>query len=319
MSSGRVGHGVRGRGGGKTPQLPRHALPSRWAAAASCPRATEHARRELLVATPAAGGTTRGPAWPRPAARLLQTRLPAWASYGAAAHPLRWPSLPSGMCSTIFSASSCLRMCRAMAPEPVANFSGLVPRCARPPKIFLKAPTPTSPRKYTRRAIAAAQHAQQRRVSHQAGRVRMVACPAHPTYQPTLLRDRKAARAGLAEGGRVPRRAGPGRQRSAGSSHSPAQAEGAVLHRLDATGGGRVARGPRPTCADVVPVLVVRRKLLEGSSLDKVGPLGNLDLADTLQVRSIGDDEVLRRHVLDGDATRALLRHPDLLRGGVLP
>ena len=40
VSSGRVGHGVRGRGGGKTPQLPRHKLPSRWAAAASCPRAT---------------------------------------------------------------------------------------------------------------------------------------------------------------------------------------------------------------------------------------------------------------------------------------
>ena len=83
----------------------------------------------------------------------------------------------------------------------------------------------------------------------------MVACPAHPAYQPTLLRDRKAGRAGLAEGGRVPRRAGPGRQRSASSSHSPAQVEGAVLRLSAAVEGGGAGKA---TTAARAPVAFFR-------------------------------------------------------------
>jgi len=52
-----------------------------------------------------------------------------------------------GTFSTILSASSCLRMWRAIEPDPVENFSRIVPRICRPPKIFLKAPTPTPPRR----------------------------------------------------------------------------------------------------------------------------------------------------------------------------
>jgi hypothetical protein len=98
--------------------------------------------------------------------------------------------LPSGTFSRIFSTSSCFKMWRAIEPEPLADFSGRVPRLLRPPNTFLKAPTPAPPRMYTRRAIAAArtgqgtmcQHmnpgdAQHTGVAHTSSQ-RHVACPA---------------------------------------------------------------------------------------------------------------------------------------------
>eukprot|EP00962_Isochrysis_galbana_P012615 scaffold3572_cov125-Isochrysis_galbana.AAC.8 len=81
--------------------------------------------------------------------------LSAWSESTWAARAHTHP-LPSGTFSRIFSTSSCFRMWRAIEPEPLAEISGRVPRCLRPPNTFLKAPTPAPPRMYTRRAIAAA-------------------------------------------------------------------------------------------------------------------------------------------------------------------
>ena len=64
--------------------------------------------------------------------------------------------------------------------------------------------------------------------------------------------------------------------------------------------------------ADVVPIGVVRSQLLVHARFNEVRPLGDLDLADTLQVSSIRDHEVVGRDVLDGNA--AGLRH-FILRG----
>ena len=56
------------------------------------------------------------------------------------------------------------------------------------------------------------------------------------------------------------------------------------------------------TAADVVPVLVVRRELLEGPRLHKLPKLGLVDLALLLQVSSVHDDKLMSVDVLDGHA-----------------
>jgi hypothetical protein len=43
---------------------------------------------------------------------------------------------------------------------------------------------------------------------------------------------------------------------------------------------------------DKEPILIIGSKLLEGSSLDEVNPLGELDLAALLQVRGVGGNKL---------------------------
>ena len=87
-----------------------------------------------------------------------------------------------------------------------------------------------------------------------------------------------------------------------GAAHAAAAKDALERANADAISQVHAARDGSGT--DVVPIWVVRSELLVHRGLDEIRPLGDLDLADTLQVSSVRDHEVVRRDVLDCHSSR---------------
>eukprot|EP00327_Prymnesium_parvum_P008046 CAMPEP_0182819042 /NCGR_PEP_ID=MMETSP0006_2-20121128/12361_1 /TAXON_ID=97485 /ORGANISM="Prymnesium parvum, Strain Texoma1" /LENGTH=187 /DNA_ID=CAMNT_0024945577 /DNA_START=132 /DNA_END=692 /DNA_ORIENTATION=- len=75
-----------------------------------------------------------------------------------------------------------------------------------------------------------------------------------------------------------------------------------LLEGADAGAGAQVDAPRDGGGADVVPVGIVRRELFVRRRLDEISPLGDLDLADPLEVGGVGDHEVVGGDVLHGDS-----------------